>query len=401
MNGLNIWIAKRLLFAKKEIGFISWSGIFSILGLAIGCFSLIVAVAVLNGFEKEIREKVVGYEGDVKIHSVSISNEQKLEIESVLANSKEVKEFTSYIERKAIILANEKRSLIWVKAIDKMGDEVYRINYIEKSTGTSNLPQIWMGRGMAERLDLIAGDTVSLLSPLDSQLIMGFPSTAQFILTAIFQTNILDFDERTCFIPLNVGQELFKLGKKVHGIDIRLIENSNPSIFVGKLAEKILDNVNLSTWAELHKTLFAAMQMEKIGSIVVLSLIVLVASFNLTSTLIMLVMEKVREIGILKTLGATNSRIRYIFGIQGGIIGTVGLGLGLTFGLFFVLIQRHWELIRLPEHIYFLKSLPMVLPIFDVAVILVIGSLMVAVAIIYPAVIASRLLPRESIHFEK
>jgi len=402
MRNLNFWLARRLLLSKKEVGFISWSGCVSIMGITIGCLALILSVAVLNGFEKEIRQKIIGFEADMRLSEISPGEIDRWQLEGLLQKIDDIEHYSFFLERKGIVVSGQNRSLVWVKAVqDSLLSNVYRIESAKVFNRESKLPVAHLGKGVANRLGVQEGDTIRLLSPIDSQIYLGFPSMVKVLVGSIYQTNLLNFDDKYCFVPLTVGEQLFRKQGKFDGVDIRLANQKSRDEAVASVASRLPANVRFRTWEGLHETLFSAMRMEKLGSLVVLSLIILVASFNIASTLVMLVMEKIREIGILKTLGATNDRIRKIFSFQGILIGGVGLFIGLILGLFFYTIQNHWNIVTLPRNIYFIESLPLLLSWVDILIIIAIGSVLIGLCVVYPAGVASRLVPREAIQYEK
>lgn len=402
MKRLNFWLARKLLLSKKRVGFISWSGLVSVVGVATGCLALIVSIAVLNGFEREIRQKTIGFETDLRLSPTPGGKTNRKELENRLRQAEYVEGYSFFLERKGIAIAGEARSLVWVKAVeDSLLTGVYRIGNFTPGKVDKNLATAHVGRGIANRLGLGVGDTLLLVNPTDSQVYLGFPPVVKVRVASIYQTNLLNFDDKYCFIPLAVGEQLFKRHGLFDGVDVRLKDSANAERAVASLTPQLPSDVSLKTWRSLHETLFSAMRMEKLGSIVVLSLIILVASFNIASTLLMLVMEKVREIGILRTLGASRERIARIFSFQGLLIGGLGLSLGTISGLLLILVQQHWGVVSLPENIYFIRWLPVLLPWQDILVILLVASVLIGLSVIYPAKVASRLVPREAIQYEK
>ena len=402
MKKLDLWVGRRLLFSKKEIGFISWSGFVSILGVAIGSFALLLSLAVLNGFEKEIQQKVIGFETDLRLTAPSLDETSGQQLVNLLKDTEGVDSFSFFLERKGIAVSGQGRTLVWVKAVqDSHLTGVYRIGASQKFEEETSLPVAHLGQGVADRLGVKAGDSIHLLSPLDSQLYMGFPPALKVVVGSIYQTNILDFDNTHCFIPLADGQRLFRKQGYFHGVDVRLQPRRTVGTVKSDLSSRLPGDVRLSTWEDLHRSLFSAMRMERLGSIVVLSLIILVAAFNIASTLIMLVMEKVREIGILRAIGASRERIQTIFGFQGILIGGIGLTIGLALGLIVVLAQQRWGFVVLPRKVYFLESLPVLLSWRDVVIILGVAAVLIGVFVRYPARVAGKLTPREAIRFEK
>ena len=390
-----------MLLSRKKVGLISWSGIISILGVAVGCFALIISVAVLNGFEREVRNKVVGFESDLRL----TLGETKLNMDnlsSTFDQESDIAGYSAFIERKAVAIAMDERSLVKVKAVEEGSlQKIYKIDGVGEMEVIGNKAPVYVGKGIADRLGLQSGDRLRLMNPLDNQIYLGMPTVLDGRVAGVFETRILDFDQTYVFVPLGVGQALFKSMDTFDGIDFRLTSSARKDTMKALILSKAPAGAVVSGWEDMHQTLFQAMQMEKLGSMVVLSLIVIVACFNIASTLTMLVLEKIREVGILKTIGFSQVRIGNIFRLQGIFIGGFGLLLGGGLGLLFVLGQERLGLIRLPETIYFVQSLPVAISLTDVITIFLICVIVIALAVYFPSREARRLLPTEAIQYEK
>ena len=401
MMRLESWLARRMLLSRKKVGLISWSGIISILGVAVGCFALIISVAVLNGFEREVRNKVVGFESDLRL----TLGETKLNMDnlsSTFDQESDIAGYSAFIERKAVAIAMDDRSLVKVKAVEEGSlQKIYKIDGFGEMEVIGNKAPVYVGKGIADRLGLQSGDRLRLMNPLDNQIYLGMPTVLDGRVAGVFETRILDFDQTYVFVPLGVGQALFKSMDTFDGIDFRLTSSAKKDTMKALILSKAPAGAVVSGWEDMHQTLFQAMQMEKLGSMVVLSLIVIVACFNIASTLTMLVLEKIREVGILKTIGFSQVRIGNIFCLQGIFIGGFGLLLGGGLGLLFVLGQGRLGLIRLPETIYFVQSLPVAISLTDVITIFLICVIVIALAVYFPSREARRLLPTEAIQYEK
>ena len=401
MMRLESWLARRMLLSRKKVGLISWSGIISILGVAVGCFALIISVAVLNGFEREVRNKVVGFESDLRL----TLGETKLNMDnlsSTFDQESDIAGYSAFIERKAVAIAMDERSLVKVKAVEEGSlQKIYKIDGVGEMEVIGNKAPVYVGKGIADRLGLQSGDRLRLMNPLDNQIYLGMPTVLDGRVAGVFETRILDFDQTYVFVPLGVGQALFKSMDTFDGIDFRLTSSAKKDTMKALILSKAPAGAVVSGWEDMHQTLFQAMQMEKLGSMVVLSLIVIVACFNIASTLTMLVLEKIREVGILKTIGFSQVRIGNIFRLQGIFIGGFGLLLGGGLGLLFVLGQERLGLIRLPETIYFVQSLPVAISLTDVITIFLICVIGIALAVYFPSREARRLLPTEAIQYEK
>ncbi|MBF90064.1 MAG: hypothetical protein CMG75_10535 [Candidatus Marinimicrobia bacterium] len=400
MIGFEFWMAIRMLLSRKKVGFISWSGFISIIGVSVGCFALIVSIAVLNGFEQEVRNKIIGFEAEIRL--TPLKKELRLKDLIQLDEINGIHSYSPFLDRKALAISPNGRHLVKVKSIIKERlTTVYNIEGLESENPEKSKKAVYLGKGIADRLGIQKGDKFRLINPLDNQLYLGMPSILDGQISGVFETRILDFDQKYVLIPLESGQELFKTENNIDGVDIRLDKNVKRDNVKEALNKNFGENVSISYWENLHQTLFKAMRMEKIGSIVILSLIVIVACFNIASTLTMLMMEKIREIGILRAIGFSQSKISNLFRLQGLFIGVLGLFLGSCSGFLFVVTQNKFGFIRLPETIYFVEKLPVVITFFDISIILLIGMLLVFLSVNFPSMEVKKLVPSKAIKFEK
>ena len=368
-------IAKKFMFNSKHIGPSRLTGLIAVIGISLGTMAMVLSVSVLNGFESRIIEKIIGFEGDIKL-SGEIEFNQSIQI---LSSIDEIDSFIPYTERVGLIINRENKSrMITFKSIEtEMISTFYNIKFVEKTE--SDLPMIYLGRTTADRLNLRLGDLVKLMSPLDQNIVWGVPRSVKVIIGGIFDVQILDFNDKMIFIPHEVGKKLFLRKKGFDGIDIRLINEGDPSK-VKKIIQKKVTNSHLETWSEIHNNLFSAMRLERIGSLVVLSLIVLVGCFNLTTTLMLITIQKIRHFGILTAIGASKNNIHNIIFKQGFFTGLIGIFFGLIMSLGFIIVQNIFGLIKLPEDIYFTTSLPMIINASDLIVISAITLFMIFIS---------------------
>lgn len=389
-------IARKFMFSRKEVGPSRFTGSIAIIGIAVGTMAMILSVSVLNGFESRIIEKIIGFEGDVKV-SGDIDYEKNI---NNLYSIDNVEDFLLYKERKGLILGKDSIArMITMKSVDI--DKIknfYDINL--EDIIVSDLPVIVLGKTTASRLNLNIGDEVKIMSPLDQNAIWGFPRQVKSIVGGIFDVQVLDFNDRVAFIPSEIGKKLFIRKNNYDGIDIKIKEDSNPNI-VKKSIKEIIPNSKTETWKELHSKLFSAMKLERIGSLIVLSLIVLVGCFNLSTTLMLITIQKIKQFGILSALGATKKIIRDIIIRQGIFTGSIGIILGLTIGLSAVLIQNIFGIIKLPGDIYFTSKLPMIIYFSDFILIALIALTMVSLSSVIAARRTSSISAKNTIVLEK
>ena len=389
-------IARKFMFSRKEVGPSRFTGSIAIIGIAVGTMAMILSVSVLNGFESRIIEKIIGFEGDVKV-SGDIDYEKNI---NNLYSIDNVEDFLLYKERKGLILGKDSIArMITMKSVDI--DKIKNFYDIKlEDIIVSDLPVIVLGKTTASRLNLNIGDEVKIMSPLDQNAIWGFPRQVKSIVGGIFDVQVLDFNDRVAFIPSEIGKKLFIRKNNYDGIDIKIKEDSNPNI-VKKSIKKIIPNSKTETWKELHSKLFSAMKLERIGSLIVLSLIVLVGCFNLSTTLMLITIQKIKQFGILSALGATKTIIRDIIIRQGIFTGSIGIILGLTIGLSAVLIQNIFGIIKLPGDIYFTSKLPMIIYFSDFIVIALIALIMVSLSSVIAARRTSSISAKNTIVLEK
>lgn len=402
MKNLTIGLGRRFLVSRKRVGFVSWSAIMAMLGVAVGCFAVLAAIAVLNGFTNELVERVSGFESDLRIADMSLDAELQDDIRSAVASTPEVENAAFYLERKGIVMRDDNRQLVSLKAVvpEKLGS-VYRLYMESELERPLEKAGIVMGSELAARLQVRTGDRLRLVSPTSGQLALGFPTWGDVEVQGIFRTGIPIFDDQVCFIPLEMGRQLFLTGAAVNGVDFRLRRGTDAKVAAEKLSASLPAGVTLSSWRKQHGVLFSAMELEKLVGTIVLSLIIIVASFGIASTLIMLILEKVRELGILRAMGASRRKVGRIFAFQGILIGGIGAAAGLITGVAFVLAQMKWEFLKLSETIYLVPAVPMALTTGDVVVLMSVAGAVISLASVYPARVASRLSPTQAIQFEK
>jgi len=389
-------IAKRFMLGGKGSGPSRLTGWISIIGLTVGCMAMIISISILNGFESRVINKIIGFEGDIRVTNAS----DWKELESFTLSLKNVKNTISFQERKGLLIGrNDAQRMIQLKSlnIDKIS-EFYDLNI--KELKSSNLPQVFLGEMTARRLNLNMGDAVRLLSPIDNGSAWGLPIQVQCIVSGIFNIQVLDLDDKVAFIPKNIGQRLFLRKDGPDGLDIRLHESSDIQMVVNKIKSNF-PQATIKKWSDLHKELFSAMRFERIGALFVLSLIIVVACFNLITTLILVAAQKIRQIGILQVMGCSKKSIKSIIMNQGIMIGSIGIFTGLFIGVLFIKLQNYFGLIPLPEDIYFISFLPMDLYFHDIFTILSISFGMVILSVIIAAKRATMISTLEAVYLEK
>ena len=390
-------IAKRFLMGGWSSGPSKLTGWMSIIGLCIGSIAMILSIAVLNGFENRVIDKIIGFESDIRLTKIEDFNSTI----DIVNNINGVKSVMPFQERKGLVLAKGGvQRMVTLKAIEiEKFTSFYDINSFTKSN-YGNQPIVYLGEMTARRLNVREGEVVRLLSPIDHGYSWGMPTQIQCVVGGIFNIQVLDLDDKIAFIPLDIGKKLFIRKSNLDGMDVRLFEGYRIDLVANELRNKIL-GAKVETWGDLHQELFGAMRFERIGTLIVLSLIIVVACFNLVTTLVLVVAQKTREFGILQVLGSNKKTIESIVMYQGGLISSFGIVSGLIIGLFFVYLQNIFGIIPLPEDIYFTSSLPMVIFLKDIIAILTISIGMVMVSIYISTSRTIMLSSMKSIYLDK
>lgn len=394
------YIAKRFMLGGKGAGTSRFTGWIAIIGMAIGSFALIISIAVLNGFELQVADKIIGFEGDLRISKIEPSIAEN--VYEHLKGENNISQIVPFMERKGIVLtSNNSVRMVSFKAVpfDQI-NEFYNLG-LDSVIVKANTPQLLLGTLLAERLQVKVGDNIKIMSPIDNPIQIGLPRILNVEVSGIFQIDVLDYDDRIVFIPLKYGKQLFIRKKLVDGYDTRLVNRNNVDVTKEELRSYFGSNARIESWEDIHEGLFNAMRMERIGAIFVLSLIILVAAFNLTSTLVLVTYQKIREIGILRTLGASAKVIKSIIIKQGILIGGIGAVVGIVLSVGIVILQNYLGFLPLPQDIYAFDKLPMVLTIWDVILVPIIAFLLIILSSYIAAQRAMLIEPKEAVHLEK
>ena len=389
-------IAKRFMIGGKGSGPSRLTGWISIIGLTIGCMAMILSVSILNGFESRVVSKIIGFEGDLRITNVKDWSK----LESYISSLNGVKSTMLFQKRKSLLIGrNNSQRMVELKSIEiPKISEFYDLNI--KQVNSSKTQQIILGEMTARRLNLNLGDEVRILSPIDNGSAWGLPIQVQCILSGIFNVQVLDLDDKIAFISKDVGQKLFLRKNGPDGLDIRLDKNSDFQIIANMIKNKF-PNIKVNKWSDLHSELFNAMRFERIGALFVLSLIIVVACFNLITTLILVTAQKIRQIGILQVMGCSQKVIKTIIMSQGVMIGSIGITAGLIFGVIIIILQNTYGLIPLPEDVYFISFLPMNIYFYDIITILSISFGMVILSVFIAAKRSTMISTLDAVYLEK
>jgi lipoprotein-releasing system permease protein len=404
------FIAKRYLRSKRKTKFVSVITLISVCGVLIGVTALDFILSMMNGFEKEVRSRIIGTTAHISVfssYSEGIEN-----YESLIPRVMEIKHVVGvapYVYYKAAIASKSGSDGIVVRGIVPEKEEQVtdlksnlRSGSLDLDTTADELPGILLGTTLADRLGVELGDNVVLFSLKEGSLTSGWsaPKATKLKVTGIFETGMYEYDASLAYISLATAQKLFNLGSRITGLQIKLDNLYQADKVSKELEEKLGPHYYSLDWMQMHKNLFAWMTLEKYAMFIVLSLIVAVAAFNIISTLIMVVIEKRKDIGILKSMGCTNTSIMKIFMFEGLVVGTLGILMGTFFGYLLCWIQKTFNLVSLPPEIYFINSLPVEMRPFDFILVACAALALTFLATLYPARRAAQLSPVEAIRYE-
>jgi len=408
------FVAFRYLRARRQEGFISVTAWFSFLGIALGVAALIIVMSVMNGFRHELLTRIIGMNGHLAIYSNAgpLPNFEAL--------SEEVKKLPGIIganpivENQAMATAHGNAAGVLIhgmRASDLEARKTISNNLVMGQLRLFDRPNAAIiGKRLAEKLGLILGDKITLVAPEGNATAFGtMPRTRTFEIAAIFDAGMIQYDSGLVFIPLKAAQKFFNLGDGVTGLEV-FTENPEK---VDQYHDEIFSllqgkNVRVFDWQHANKDFFSTIKVERNVMFIILTLIILVASFNVISTLIMLVKDKGRDIAILRTMGATQGMMMRVFFIAGSSIGAMGALVGTAFGLLFSWnidsIRKVIETLSGTElfnaEIYFLSKLPARVDLNEVIFVVIIAFLLTFLASLYPSWRASRLDPVEALRYE-
>ena len=402
-------ITFRYLKTKKKDGFLNIISIFSFIGISLGVAVLIIVMSVMNGFRTELINKIVGFNAHVTVkphgNSINIDKINNHELEKisedlVFSNSGE-----------GIIISKEYTKGIVLRGYNEK--DFTKLNVVTKGqlTGNANnLNQnnISIGRELSFDLDLNIGDKISIMSPSGIETIIGnLPKQEVFIVSSIFESGLADFDSNIAFVNLDKLDNFFDYKKEDRKLEIYLKNPSNITE-VKMLVQKIFNDEFVYTWADMNRSLFSALKVERNVMFIILSLIIVVAAFNIISGLTILVKNKTRDIAILKSIGVLNKSITKIFFLVGVTIGTTatifGIFLGVMFSLYIENIREFlsytFNISLFPEEIYFLSKMPTEINSISILIISACSIAITIVVSIYPAIKASKLDPVQGLKYE-
>ena len=401
-------ITFRFLRARKNDGFLNVISIFSFIGISLGVAVLIIVMSVMNGFRTELINKIVGFNAHITVKPY----QNKIKINEI---NKDLKSIS-----KNLILSNSGEAII-IKSDTSKGiilrgyknDDFSKIKIFENKINLDNTKilknnNISIGKELSFTLNLDVGDTVTLMSSAGMQTIVGnLPKQKTFLVSSIFESGLTDFDNNIAFINLKTLEEFFNLNEKDRNLEIYLNNPKNID-YQKSLVQNNFPGDFVYSWSDMNSSLFSALKVERNVMFIILSLIIIVAAFNIISGLTILVKNKIRDIAILKSIGVLNKSIVKIFFLIGVIIGTsatiFGIILGVTFSMYVEELRKFFSTIfnisLFPEEIYFLSTMPSEINFISIFIISICSIIITIIVSIFPALKAAKLDPIKALKYE-
>ena len=409
ISALEKKITFRYLKARKKDGFLNIISIFSFIGISLGVAVLIIVMSVMNGFRTELINKIVGFNAHVTVKpydnpiNLSENINKRLNLiskELVFSNSGE-----------AIIISKDYTKGLILRGYNS--DDFSKLDVVKKGNfvGNSNLLSknyISIGKELSFVLGLEVGDKISIMSSSGIQTIIGnLPKQEIFIIASIFDSGLADFDSNVAFINLKTLESFFDLKKDDRNLEIYLNKPSNIDA-IKIIVQSVFTNEFVYTWSDMNSSLFSALKVERNVMFIILSLIIIVAAFNIISGLTILVKNKTRDIAILKSIGVLNKSITKIFFLIGVIIGTTATLFGIFLGVIFSLyieslrefLSNTFNISLFPEEVYFLSTMPSEINVTSILLISICAIFITIIVSIYPAIKASKLDPVQGLKYE-
>jgi lipoprotein-releasing system permease protein len=400
------FVARRYLTAKRKQAFISVITFISTLGITIGVMALIIAIALITGFQNDVQDKILGSTAHLMVqHYLGEGLGDYPQLMEKIKTDEEVESVSPVVYDYVLLTGPYKTSPGVIRGID-FDQEMKSTKWLQDLQGSFPEPDgkiagILLGRDLALNTGAGIGDQVSVITPtfrLSPTALI--PRQKRFVVTGIFQTGLYEFDNTTALVSLESAQNLFKLNDKVSLLQIRISDIFRAEEVANRLRNILPPETYITTWMEMNKPLFSALKLEKQLLFLTITLIVIVAALNIVATLILMVMDKTREIGILIAMGATAKNIRRIFFFQGALIGIIGTAAGTVLGLFWNWLANTFQLIKVPVDIYHIAYVPFRLKFFDLALIIGVALLISLLSTLFPSHRASKVDPVVALKYE-
>ena len=404
-----LFLGIKYLKAKRKQRFISVITLISILGVMVGVMALIVVLSVMNGFRADLMSKILGVNSHLLVLNLSGTFGDYRQVEEDVRSQEGVVGVTPFVFSQVMLNNGGNVSGAVLRGIDPdSAGEVIDFKGMIKGGSLSSLsgnvdglPAVVLGSELAKRIAADIGGVVSIISPEGKLTPLGrTPNTRKFKVSAIFDSGMYEYDASMIYISLNEAQDFLALGDKVTGIEVRVKDVYEAANVAKTIQERLGYPFWTKDWMVMNRSLFSALKLEKLTMFIILTMIVLVGALNIISTLVMVVMEKTRDVAILRAMGASAKSIMSIFMFQGLLVGVVGTIAGLACGLGICQLLAKYKFINLPSDVYYISKLPVLVEATDVSFVAGAAVVISFLATLYPSWYASRLNPVESFRYE-
>jgi lipoprotein-releasing system permease protein len=401
-----LFVALRYLLARRKQAFISIISLISTVGVGVGVIALIVALALMTGLQGELRDRILGSTAHVYVFKTPGITDYQADVRKLLTVP-HVLGAAPAVNGKALISSSQGRDFISLKGIDPtlepsvtdLGRAMQQGSVNAVLNGEDELPGILIGKQLAQNLGVTVGDIVNLLTDQGTLSPGGMlPRNRKARIGGIFSMGLLDIDTAWGFVSLEFAERLEGIDE-VELIQLR-VDDVDAAPAIARSVEAADSSYRAQDWTELNATFFSALSLEKLGMSIAIGLIMMVAALQIVASLILLVMEKSRDIGILKTMGTSPRRISVIFMMQGTIIGVVGTVVGALVGVVLCWVLTKYRLVHIPEDVYQVAYVPFIVTLEDFLTVVVSAIVICFLATIYPSRQAARLDPVQALRFE-
>lgn len=410
---LELFIAWRYLKAERKGLFAVVTTSIGVAGVMVGVAALITTLSVMNGFQTDIQKKVIGAQSHLSVYGARTAPEFA-RVTAALRADPDVAATAPFVLGQAILSAGDRTIGMVLKGLDPATE--FKVNSLASSISEGSwqgiqapaaqpqdkpaLPGIVLGEELARAMGVWVGARVVLVSPKGAATPFGMlPKMQNFKVVGLLHTGYYEYDSTTGYADLAAAARFFGVEAGATGVSARLHDLGRVEAAARRLEAELGPGYAVRTFNQMNRTLFAALKLEKGVMFIILTLITLVASLNIASTLILRSVEKTRDIGLLKAMGAAPRQIRRIFWIEGFIIGAAGVVMGLVLGLILCFVIWRYPIVELPTDIYYLSRVPVSVQFWDVLAVIVMGLLLSLLATVYPAVRAAKVNPVEAIHY--
>ena len=417
-----LFLSLRYLRARRREVFISLITMISMVGVMIGVMTLNIVLAVMTGFEEDLRNRILGFNPHVVISSLQGFVGGYAEVVDAVSQVPEVVAVAPFVYGQVMVSAGQSVSGSLVRGVDpslasavvdidahlsfgevgQLGQKQELTFQTEETVQTVQLSGVLVGHELARQLGVFVGDPINIISPLSTTPgpLGVVPRVKRFVIVGVFDAGMFEYDSALIYMSLADAQQFFTLGEQVTGIEVKIRDVYQAPTVARELESVLGFPYTTRDWTEVNSNIFAALKLEKVVYFIVLLLIVLVAAFNIIATLIMVVMEKRKDIAVLKSMGATGRAISRVFIYKGLIIGIVGTLMGTLLGWVGCWLLDRYEFIELPKDVFYVSTLPVKMYVENFFIVGVASVIICLLATIYPARQAARLAPVEVIRYE-